>query len=177
MPSDTRPSHVPAPRRSPLRLLLPIIGAGLIVSCILAMIRSSEAPTRSAGEVRREIEALALRRSERVDGDDGGLIGPWWVVASGLDEASGRLMKFRITTPELQIAASFARLIIDTDRDTFSFELFDVALTRLPGDDAETTGGEARLLSLEHHVLGPAPYGRDIVPDSLAMVPTQHGSF
>jgi hypothetical protein len=174
MSIDSHPPHAAVPRSSRARLLLPVIGLGLIVSCVLAMIRSSAPPTRTASAVRHEIEALALRQSERPDGEDGGLIGPWWVVASGIDDASGRLMNFRITTEELHINARFARLIIDTKRDAFSFELFDVALTRLSPDGTAADGDGAPLLFLDHHVLGPAPFGHDIVIDELAIVPTKH---
>lgn len=150
-------------------LLLPVLGAGILAACVLTVVRH-RAPSVAASSVVEEIHSVALRRSQTRGIEDGGPIGTWWVTASRVDPESERLLNFRIRSGELRVAARSAKLIVDAEHDTFGFELFGAVLTRLP--DASGDAGE--LLTLEHRVLGPVPYGVDIEPDAptrLTVVP------
>jgi hypothetical protein len=141
-----------------------VLGSGLFLGCIIAVVSSAD-PRVTVNEVVEEIHGIALRRAERPGVEDGGLIGPWWVTASGVDPQTGRLLAFRIRSGDLRVAARSASLIVDADADTFTFELNDVVMTRFP--DSGAANGSGGLLALEHHVLGPIAYGTEIEPDAI----------
>lgn len=144
------------PSSSRAWLILPVLCAGIVVACVGAL-SLAPSPTSTSAEVIDAVHAVALRRASRPGGEDGGLIGPWWVSASGVDDA-GRLVDFRLSADGRQVAARRAAVLVDTVDDSFSFELSDVVMTRL-----DETAAEQPLLTLDHHVLGPAHWNRDIV--------------
>jgi hypothetical protein len=146
-----------------------VLGLGLLVAGVAAYLHGP-ARGRTVSEVKRDIHRLALRESDVSGRDDGGMIGPWWVAASSLDPATGRLVDFRLSSGVMELAARTAAVVIDAEQDTVGFDLTDVVFTRVP--DAEANGPDHHLLRLEHHVLGPVPYGADIVPDADLGAPT-----
>jgi hypothetical protein len=163
-------AHLPpsAPRRRISRawLLVPFAVAGLAVALAAAWLVNANRPQPVTG-VARDIKAIVLSRSATPGLEDGGAIGPWWVSAAGVDDRTNTFHVFRLRSGELRVAAKTARLVIDPEANTISFDLRDVVILRVPerprdgGDDAEQ--GLARL---DTYLLGPAPYGRRIVHDS-----------
>ncbi|MHC4908110.1 MAG: hypothetical protein ACYTF9_00115 [Planctomycetota bacterium] len=149
-----------ARRRSNAWLILPVLALGIIAACALALFRMNT-PVRTISEVTREVAALALHRGESGQ-EDGGTLGPWWITASSIDPASGFLLDFRVSSGQLHIAAGSAHILVDAERDAFSFQLYEVVVTRVP-DGGEAA--DAYLVTLDEHLLGPIPYGVDIVPD------------
>ncbi len=128
----------------------------MIVVVIIGVIITGSPDTRTVSQLIDEIRAIALAEPQ------GGLIGPWWVSASGTDE-HGRLTGFKVECGPIDIGAATARIIVNHHNDTFQFEMWDVVLARLsdPADpDAEHT-----LQQLGRYVLGPLPYPHDVVPD------------
>jgi hypothetical protein len=147
---------------SRFRLIVPVAALGIIVACVLVLLRR-EAPTQTVSRAMREITAIALTRSERPGVDDGGLVGAWWVSASGADPVSGDLHNLVVRSGTMLVAADRARLVIDPFADTFSFEMWDVVFTRVEGADTNAEGYP--LQNNDHVILGPVPYAIDIVPD------------
>jgi hypothetical protein len=154
----------PARRVSPARLLLPVLAAGLVMACVLVLLRTSRSG-HTVSQVKRGIHTIALHRSTEPDRADGGPLGPWWIAADGVDPVTGVLENFHVSSGNMEIAARGARLTVDPVDDTFTFELLDVAFTRVPDPDASEPEPEGLLVSKERYVLGPAPYGVDIVSD------------
>jgi hypothetical protein len=148
--------------KSRVRLIAPAIGAGLFAACLILVARS-RSQVVSETDVERTIQELAIRRSDRPNVDDGGIIGPWWVAASRVEPATGRLEHFRITSGPLRIAARWARVVVDPVDNAFSFELSDVVITRVPERDDDEDGHQ--LMTLEQYTLGPVPFDADIKPD------------
>ena len=81
-------------------------------------------------------------------------------VASAAAFAAG----FDLAQGDVVITAVRATLVIDAEADTFAFDLEDVTYVRA----AETRPGDppadGTFERLDSHLLGPAPWGRDIVP-------------
>jgi hypothetical protein len=135
-------------------VLAVLMGAGLL--------RSNEPQTVS--QVRAEIYGIILH--QRGDGwmDHGGIIGPWHVAAVSLDHDTGELRDFRLLSRLINLGAARAKLTIDARRDTFSFELREVVIMRVP-DTRDATADQSHLVPLDSFILGPAKYHRRIVPD------------
>ncbi len=145
----------PSPR-FPMRLVLRI-AVPMVVMVIVGVIVFGSPDTRTVSQVIDEIHAIALTEPQ------GGLIGPWWVSATGTDESSGNLTGFALEAGPIDIGAVTARIIVNHHSNTFQFEMWDVvfAMTFDPANpDAEHT-----LQHLDRYVLGPLPYPDDIVPD------------
>ena len=145
----------PAPRfpaRLVLRIAVPVIAALIIVVVV-----SGSRETRTVSQVIDEIRAIALAQPQ------GGPIGSWWVSATGVDEADGRLQNFKVECGSIDIAAGSAQVIVNHHKNTFRFEMWDVVLARTP--DASDPHAEHTLQQLTRYVLGPLPYSREIVAD------------
>ena len=148
-------ANTPAPRfpaRLVLRIAVPVIAA-----LIIAVVVSGSRETRTVSQVIDEIRAIALAKPQ------GGLIGSWWVSATGLDEADGRLQDFKVECGPIDIASESAQIIVNHHKNTFRFEMWDVVLGRTP--DPSDPNAEHTLQQLHRYVLGPLPYSLDIVPD------------
>ncbi len=150
------PSPFAPKRRRPAKLVLPVAGLGLLVGGVALLIQATHR-AHTVSMVIREIRTNVLRKP------DGGPIGPWWIFAAEQDPLTGEFKDFKMESGAMRIAARTARLSVDPHTDTFSFELWDVVLTRIPETDED--GPDHYLIQLDHHVLGPAPYGIDITPD------------
>lgn len=166
-PEPTEPPEVPAalrrrPRRSLIPILLPALGISLLMMLML-MSSLQPASSASASQVRREIRALVLARSDKPGIDDGGSIGSWWVSAADADPTTGTLRSFRVSAGPTIIAAEEAELVIDSDLNAFSFELRGVVIIRLGIEGSAPP--EPNVLELDAYRLGPIPYHREIEPD------------
>ncbi len=146
----------PSPR-FPTRLVLRI-GVPIVVVVIVGVIVSSSPDTRTVSQVIDEIHAIALAKPE------GGLIGPWWVSATGIDESNGYLRGFTVECGPIDIGAVNARIIVNHHSNTFQFEMWDVVLART--FDPENPDAQHSLQHLDRYVLGPLPYPVDVVPDA-----------
>ncbi|MHC4107309.1 MAG: hypothetical protein ACYSXF_00045 [Planctomycetota bacterium] len=139
-----------------VRLILPVAALGLLVAGVGLLIQTT-GEAHSVSRVTRSIRDVVLSKP------DGGLIGPWLVSAREQDPLTGEFQDFKMESGSMRIAAKTARLAVDPYTDTFSFELWDLVLTRVP--DAEDKSADSYLIQMDHHVLGPAPYGADITSD------------
>lgn len=147
---------------SPARFLGPAVVTAVVAACAWALVAASHrAPT--ADEIVREVIETALHPARREGGEPGGLVGPWWIAAAGRGDAEDTLVNLRIVTDRgLEFAAREARVEVDPVRDTLSFRLVEVVLTRMPPE--ESNGSiESEVLSLPDYRLGPIPLGRDVV--------------
>ncbi len=146
----------PSPR-FPVRLVLRI-AVPMVVVVIVGVIVSGSPETRTVSQVIDEIKAIALTEPQ------GGLIGPWWVSATGTDESSGRLRGFTVECGPIDIGAVTARIIVNHHSNSFQFEMWDVVFART--FDPANPDAEHTLQHLDRYVLGPLPYPVDIVPDA-----------
>ena len=146
------------PKRSMARLVLPVAAGGLLVAGVGLVIRARQQP-HTVSKVIEDIRAIVLKDPE------GGALGPWWVSASEQDPLTGEFKDFNLESGATRIAAKAARLTVDPDTDTFSFELWDLVLTRVPDKKDQGQRPDPSLIQMDHHILGPAPYGADITPD------------
>jgi hypothetical protein len=151
-------AHTPdqAAGRFPLRLALRL-GAVVLTVGLLAFLVSGTHEKRTVQEVLDEIHGIAL------DDPRGGLIGHWWVSASGLDPDTGRLQAFKLECGPIHIAARSARVIVNPQTDSFEFEMWDVVMAKVPGAGEPETDDALRVL--DQFTVGPLPYRTDIVPD------------
>ena len=66
------------------------------------------------------------------------------------------------------IAGDVAQLTVDPEADSFCFELRNVVYTRVPSErETEASDEDAFVHSMEHYILGPVPYGVDIIHDGV----------
>jgi len=144
----------PSPR-FPGRLVLRI-AVPMVVMVIVGVIVFGSPDTRTVSQVIDEINTIALAEPQ------GGLIGPWWVSATGTDE-SGYLKGFAVEAGPIDIGAATARIIVNHHSNTFQFELWDVVFART--FDPANPDAEHTLQHIDRYVLGPLPYPDDIVPD------------
>ena len=86
------------PARLVLRIAVPIVVVGIV--CVIVF---DSPETRTVSEVIGEIHAIALREPQ------GGLIGPWWVSATGIDESNGHLTGFTVECGPIDIGAAVPR--------------------------------------------------------------------
>ncbi len=155
-------ASIKSPQISPR--LVGQVGAALVAVVVIVLLLSGSHRTKSISEVVGEIHEIALAQPQ------GGLIGPWWVSAAELDPLTGTLSFFKVEGGSLHIAARTARVVVDPQADTFQIEMWDVVVTGVGEPVAE--GGAHELIDLPHYVLGPIPYGVDIVPDRGLKLPT-----
>lgn len=149
------------PQRFPSRLILRLGAVVLVIGFVVFLI-SGARQRRTVQEVIDEIHGIAL------DQPRGGLIGRWWVSASGVDPDTGRLESFKLECGPVHIAARSARVIVKPHTNSFEFEMWDVVMAKVPepGDDEN----DDTLRVLNRFTVGPLPYRTDIVPDD-----TDHG--
>jgi hypothetical protein len=143
-----------------MRRLLPVAVAGIAAALFLVLV-PRVSPAQSTDDVARTIRDIALRPGDR-GLPPGGTLGPWQISAAEYDDLAGHFVDFQLVCGSVCVAARSARLNVDPEADTFSFELEEVVYTVLapPGDDGEP---RSTLRSLDRYTLGPAPYGVDIV--------------
>ncbi len=142
-------------------LLLPLAGAGFIIAGTAALLLTP-GKTYPVSYVIRTIREIALSAGRPGAPPDAGMLGPWRIRATGVDPVSGRFDDFHVHCGPMLIAAKSANVTVDPSADTFSIEMWDVVFLRVPDDPEAARAGVHRL---DYHVLGPAPYGADIVAD------------
>ncbi len=160
------------------RLLLPLLGVGLIALGVVIAVRSGDR-SWTVSEVTQELRRIALEGG-RAESASAGWLGPLRIATRSIDAATGEFVGFRIETDTVMVTAERAELQVDAAADTFAFDLRDVVFTRIPSEqesaavaaaDAQASpfGRPEAVASLVHttdrHLFGPAPFGRDIVPD------------
>lgn len=159
--TDTRRQHS-RPGASVSRFLLPAIGIGLIAAALIISVGGQYIARPTESHVARLVRDMALAGTDPRAEPGANYFGPWRLAATSVDPMSGVYSNFRVESGAMIVTALTARLLIDTEADTLTFELYDVTYMRVPEDDEE---GEAYVHELERWTLGPAPYGEDIVPD------------
>ena len=154
------------PQPSRARFIIPVVLIGLIVGLLGAVLKSHQ-PGMTVSEVTRAIRQVALRPSDRTEARQGGKIGPWWVAADECDDPlSGEFVNLRITSGNMLVAARRAKLHVDPRANSIRFEMWDVVFARVPYTKRTEQSEEHFVHQMEHYVLGPAPWGDEIVPDS-----------
>ena len=141
------------PKRLVLRIAVPMVVVGIVSVIVL-----DSPDTRTVSQVIDEIHTVALTEPQ------GGLIGPWWVAATGTDESTGRLKGFTVECGPIDIGAGTARVIINHHSNTFQFEMWDVVFAR--AYDPAHPEAEHTLQHMDRYMLGPLPYPDDIVADA-----------
>ena len=139
------------------RAIVSVIAAGSFTTAVFLIIRSGDR-SQTATQAIESIRDIALGE----EGAPGGQIGSWRISAASLDQRTGDLKDFRLESGAMSVAARTARISVDPELDTFTFDLWDVVYTRVPGEGDQDASRDQYLLELEHYVLGPAPYGVDI---------------
>ena len=154
------------PQPSRARFIIPVVLIGLIVGLLGAVLKSNQ-PGMTVSEVTRAIRQVALRPSDRTEARQGGKIGPWWLAADECDDPlSGEFVNLRITSGNMLVAARRAKLHVDPLANSIRFEMWDVVFARVPYTKRTEQSEEHFVHQMEHYVLGPAPWGDEIVPDS-----------
>lgn len=157
------PQPPQAPRRAPVAGRgtprgIVRLGAGIAVVVLIVVLLSGSHKTRSVTAVVDEIYEIALAKPQ------GGLVGSWWVSAAATDSTDGRLLDFKIECGPMQFAARSARVTVNPHNNTFSFEMWDVAMAHVPESGKNDDEG-TELVMRDWYRLGPLPYPQDIVPD------------
>jgi len=161
MPSDGQLTDRQRPS-SRARLILPFAAMGLFVACVGVWMHGSQSG-HTVSHVHRTVRDIALAAGVDDAPADAGTLGPWKIAAQEVDPVTGEYRRFRLESGRMMISAARARLLVDPEDDSFSFEMWDVVYTRLPARGQ--TEDDSFVWSMDHYLLGPAPYGMDIVPD------------
>jgi hypothetical protein len=156
------------------RLLLVGAGTAAIVGCTWIFLRGTRERVPVAVVAQSLCDAATV--GARADAPLGaGQIGPWSVAAGSADSVRGRLVDFRLESGTLRLAAREAQIFVSPEDDAFGFELVDVVFARV---EDENVPAEERDDAFLHHkksyVLGPVPFGADVVADgsSIPRAPT-----
>lgn len=140
----------------PIRLVVRV-GVAVVVLVGVILLISGSHETQTVSQVIENVHKVALAKP------GGGLIGPWWVSAQSYDAEAGRLRDFKMECDPVRIAARSTRVVVNPHADSFQLEMWDVVVARVPQQEGLST--EHDLLELDRYLLGPIPYGVDIVPD------------
>lgn len=144
------------------RLILPFAAAGLFIACIAVLLHGSR-DSHTVSYVQRTVRDIALAGGSPQAPPGAGAIGPWKISASDVDPFTGEFLDFHLEAGSIVLGAQRAVLHVDARADTFGFEMWDVVFTRVPSPDDDEQ--DAFVHRMDHYVLGPAPYGKNIVPD------------
>jgi hypothetical protein len=144
------------------RLILPFAAAGLFMACIAVLLHGSR-DSHTVSHVQRTVREIALAGGSPDAPPEAGVIGPWKISASDVDPFTGEFSDFHLEAGLIVLGAERAVLHVDARADTFGFEMWDVVFTRVPSPDEDEQ--DAFVHRMDHYILGPAPYGKNIVPD------------
>ncbi|MDY7107685.1 MAG: hypothetical protein SYC29_03520 [Planctomycetota bacterium] len=145
------------------RLILPFAAAGLFIACIVVLLQGSR-ESHTVSHVQRVVRDIALAGGSPDAPRGAGAIGPWKISASDVDPLTGEFADFHLEAGAIVLGAERAALFVDVKADTFGFELWDVVFSRVPPPGEDDSG--AFVHRVDHYILGPAPYGKNIVPDA-----------
>ncbi len=160
MPSPTHAGAAAHPR-IPVGLIIRVVVAAVVIAAVVLLISGSHETETVSGAIDR-VHRLALARPA------GSAIGSWWVSALSYDAETHRLTDFKMESDAVRIAAPSARVIVDPHSDSFQIEMWDVVVESVP---REGVVSEHDPLELDRYLLGPIPYGKDIVPDGRSKSP------
>ena len=149
--AKTNTATRPGAGRWLFRLGLPLAALAAVFALI-----GGHRKTQSVSDVIEQIHAVALKKP------DGGFVGEWWVSAKGVDPV-GRLLNFRVEAGPVYFAAQTARVAVDPERDSVTFEMAGVVLIRVD-EPAEGEDPDRPLVEMDRYELGPIFYTLDIVP-------------
>ncbi|MCH2134682.1 MAG: hypothetical protein MK116_13135 [Phycisphaerales bacterium] len=155
---------VPPPRPRTRRGSRLLLGIGALA--LLAMSGSAwflggsglASPVAMADDIESFISRTALHRA--LEGPAGGVLGPWWIHATGSDPDTGDILGLCLEGNDTQIAAARASVEVDSETDTLLLRLHDVVVVTLP--DKNRDGHVAKHDTL---LLGPIPMSVDIQDD------------
>lgn len=146
----------------PLPTLIGVAGMVLLAVGVIMMFATRK-PQETVGDVRAQIVSIVRAGSAERPGFGEGLLGPWRLRASSIDERAGTFTDLVIEQDDVVITAASATLVIDVEADTFAFDLEDVTYVRADAPEAGAAIGDGVFERMASHRLGPAPWGRDIV--------------
>ena len=156
--STTTSEEVGPGRRRRGRLLLILVLTGCALGLAFTAIpgaSKADTPSATASGIKALVIKTALHRPSDATQPHGGVLGPWWIYAAGSED--GELLGLCLEGSDAHIAASKARVLIDTDTNSLSLHLQDAVIVSLPG---KNDGGH-----IERHEsirFGPVPMSIDI---------------
>ncbi len=157
MQSQHSPKHSPK-SQSLSRFLLPLGGVVIIAICIFLITRGS-ANSRTVSSVVRDIHQTALSQP------DGGLIGLLWISADDINPITGQLISFNLECGPIIFGAKTARVIVNPDLNSFSFEMKDVVAVRAVRGK-HSKANDDFMFEIDSYTFGPISLREDIVTDS-----------
>jgi len=150
------------------RLIVPFAAAGLFIACIAVLLHGSR-QRQTVSHVHRTVREIALAGGAPDARPGAGAIGPWRISAADVDPITGQYIDFHLESGPIVLGAEKAVLLVDARADTFAFEMWDVVFTRVPESGDDELG--AFVHRMDHYILGPAPYGMNIIPDGGSPAP------
>jgi hypothetical protein len=150
------------------RLIVPFAAAGLFIACIAVLLHGSR-QRHTVSHVHRTVREIALAGGAPDARPGAGAIGPWKISAADVDPITGQYIDFHLESGPIVLGAERAVLFVDAKADTFGFEMWNVVFTRVPQSGDEEPG--AFVHRMDHYILGPAPYGMNIIPDGGSPAP------
>ena len=117
-------------------------------------------PMASSGDIEALVIKTALHRPSTETQPDGGVLGPWWIHATGTEGGTGQLLDLCLEGSDVHIAARRGRVQVDSDSDTLSLHLEQAVVVTLP-----TTEVDGKVDRHETLLLGPIPMSIDIEED------------
>lgn len=140
------------------RFLLPLCGFVIIAICI-TFITKGPGKQHTVSSVVRNIHQIALTKP------DGGLIGLWWISAGDINPITGQLISFNLECGPIIFGAKTAKVIVNPDLNSFSFEMTDVVAVRaVRGENSDDD--DDFMLEMDKYTVGPISLTEDIVTDS-----------
>lgn len=117
-------------------------------------------PMASSGDIEALVIKTALHRPSTDNQPNGGVLGPWWIHATGTEGGTGQLIDLCLEGSDVHIAARRGRVQVDSTSNTLSLYLEQAVVVTLPTTDV---GGK-----VDRHetlLLGPIPMSIDIEED------------
>lgn len=157
MRSQYDPNHSPK-SQSLRRFLLPFCGIIIVAICI-ALITKGPSNQHTVSSVVRDIHKIALTKP------DGGLVGLLWISAGDINPITGQLLSFNLECGPIIFGAKTAKVIVNPDMNSFSFEMKDVVAVRaVRGKHSDAD--DDFILELDSYTFGPISLREGIVADS-----------
>ena len=157
MPSKYSPNNSQKPK-SLKRFLLPVCGFVIIAICIV-FITKGPSKQHTVSSVVRNIHKIALTKP------DGGLIGLWWISAADINPITGQLISFNLECGPIIFGAKTAKVVVNPDMNSFSFEMKDVVAVRAVRGKNNKSNDDF-MLEMDSYTIGPISLTEDIVADS-----------
>ena len=144
------------------RLLAFLVVAGFVVGIAFKSVpgaSKADSPVANTTDIKSLVIKTALHRPEDKTQPSGGVLGPWWIHASGSE--GGNLIGLCLEGSDAHVAAARAEVLVDADENSLSFLLMDAVIVTLPGE-----GDEGLVERHDSIQLGPIPMSIDIVSES-----------